>query len=42
MLSMRKKRKSKHQFGETKVYKAEEVRKYIVNSKIKTNFSASV
>ena len=32
---MRERRKSKHKFGGTKVYKAEEVRKYFVNSKIK-------
>ena len=31
---MREKRKSKHEFGEAKVRKAEEVRKYFVNPKI--------
>ena len=35
MLSMRERRKSKHKFSGTKVCKAEEVRKYFVNSKIK-------
>ena len=34
MFSMRERRKSKHKFGRTKVYKAEEIRKYFVNSKI--------
>ena len=34
MFSMRKRRKNKHEFGGTKVCKAEEVRKYFVNSKI--------
>ena len=34
MFSMRERRKSKHKFGGTKVCKAEEVRKYFVNSKI--------
>ena len=34
MFSMRKRRKSKHEFGGTKVCKVEEVRKYFVNSKI--------
>ena len=31
---MREKRKSKHEFGEAKARKAEEVRKYSVNPKI--------
>ena len=31
---MRERRKSKHEFGGTKVWKAEEVRNYFVNSKI--------
>ena len=31
---MREKRKIKHEFGEAKVRKAEEVRKYFVNPKI--------
>ena len=31
---MRERRKSKQKFGETKVCKVEEVRKYLVNSKI--------
>ena len=31
---MRERRKSKHKFGGTKVCKAEEVRKYFLNSKI--------
>ena len=35
MFSIREKRKSKHKFGGAKVCKAEEVRKYFVNSKIK-------
>ena len=34
MFSKQEKRKSKHKFGGTKVFKAEEVRKYFVNSKI--------
>ena len=34
MFSMRDRRKSKNKFGGTKVYKAEEVRKYFVNSNI--------
>ena len=34
MFSMRERRKSKHKFGGTKVCKAEEVRKYFLNSKI--------
>ena len=34
MFSMRKRRKSKHEFGGNKVCKAEEVRKYFVNFKI--------
>ena len=34
MFSMRDRRKSKHKFGGTKVCKAEEVRKYFVNSNI--------
>ena len=34
MFSMRKRRKSKHKFGRTKVCMAKEVRKYFVNSKI--------
>ena len=34
MFSMRERRKSKHKFGGTKVCKAEDVRKYFVNSKI--------
>ena len=34
MFSMREGHKSKHKFGRTKVCKAEEVRKYFVNSKI--------
>ena len=33
IFSMRERRKSKHKFGGTKVYKAE-VRKYFVNTKI--------
>ena len=33
IFSMRKKRKRKHEFGGTKVCKAEEVKKYFVNSK---------
>ena len=32
MLSMREKRKSKDKFGGTKVFKAEEVKKYFVKS----------
>ena len=38
MFSMRERRKSKHKFGGTKVCKAEEVRKYFVNSKIENEF----
>ena len=34
IFSMRERRKSKHKFGGTKACKAEEVRKYFVNSKI--------
>ena len=34
MFSKQERRKSKHKFGGTKVFKAEEVRKYFVNSKI--------
>ena len=34
MFIMRDRRKSKHKFGGTKVCKAEEVRKYFVNSNI--------
>ena len=34
MFSMRDRHKSKNKFGGTKVYKAEEVRKYFVNSNI--------
>ena len=34
MFSVRKRRKSKHEFGGTKVCKTEEVRQYFVNSKI--------
>ena len=34
MYSMWERRTSKHKFGESKVCKAEEVRKYFVNSKI--------
>ena len=34
MFSMRGRRKSKHKFVETKVCKAEEVRKYFVSNKI--------
>ena len=34
MFSMRERRKSKHEFGGTKVSKAEEVRKHFINSKI--------
>ena len=34
MLSMRKRYENKHKFDGTKVCKAEEVRKYFVNSKI--------
>ena len=34
MFSIRERRRSKHKFGGTKVCKAEEVRKYFVNSKI--------
>ena len=34
IFSIREKRKSRHKFGETKVCKAEEVRKYFVNPKI--------
>ena len=33
MLSMRERRKSKQKIGGTKVCKAEELRKYLVNSK---------
>ena len=33
--SIRERRKSRHKFGGTKVCKAEEVRKYFVNPKIK-------
>ena len=36
MLSMRERRKSKHKFGKTKVYKAERVRNFLVNPKIET------
>ena len=32
--SMREKHKSKHKFGEAKVYKADQVRKYFINPKI--------
>ena len=39
---MRERHKGKQKFGGTKVYKAEEVRKYFVNPKIENNFSASV
>ena len=31
---MRERRKSKHKFSATKIFKAEEVRKYFVNPKI--------
>ena len=34
MFNTQKRRKSKHKIGETKVCKAEEVRKYFVNTKI--------
>ena len=34
MFSMRERRRSKHKFGGTKVYKVEKVRKCFVNSKI--------
>ena len=34
MFSIRERRKSKHKFGGNKVCKAEEVRKYFVNSRI--------
>ena len=34
MFSVRERRKSKHKFGGTKICKAEEVRKYFINSKI--------
>ena len=34
MFSMRERRKSKQKFGGTKVCKAEELKKYLVNSKI--------
>ena len=34
IFSMRETRKTKHKFGGTKVYIADEVRKYFVNSKI--------
>ena len=34
MFSKREKPKNKHKFGGTKVFKAEELRKYIVNPKI--------
>ena len=34
MFKLRERRKSKHKFNGTKVCKAEEVRKYFVNSKI--------
>ena len=33
MFSMRERSKNKHKFGETKVYEAEEVRKYLKNPK---------
>ena len=40
---MGEKRKSKHKFGETKVYKAEEVIGYhLINPKIKNKILASV
>ena len=35
ILSIRERRKNRHKFGRTKVRKAEEVRKYFVNPKIK-------
>ena len=34
MFSMRERPKSRHKFGGTKVWKADEVRKYFLNSKI--------
>ena len=34
MFSMQERRKNKHKLGRNKVCKAEEVRKYFVNSKI--------
>ena len=37
MFSMQERRKSKRKFGETKVCKAEEVRKYFINPKSDNN-----
>ena len=37
MFSIRERRKSKYESGGTKVCKAEEVRKYFVNSKIEND-----
>ena len=34
MFSMQERRKSKHKFGGTKIFKTEEVKKYFVNPKI--------
>ena len=34
MSSMQERRKSKHKFGGTKIFNAEEVKKYFVNPKI--------
>ena len=39
---MQERRKSKHKFGGTEVWKAEEVRKYIINPKIENEVLASV
>ena len=35
---IRERRKSKHNFGQTKVCKAEEVRKYFINAEIENEF----
>ena len=38
MMSMGERNKSKHKFGGTKVYEAEEKREYFINAKIENEF----